>query len=142
MKKILLLLPFILLLTSLTAQRNIIPLGEWKLIEYAGSEDLTFEDFSECFWCQLGEEKSFKLNDKNLHAELNGALISYQYEIVNNQLILFKEQTIQVSTEEKGTEVQTSIGQTIFDFNRKGKKLFLVEANAQNKNSYTFLLSK
>lgn len=142
MKKIILIIPLLIFLSHAFSQKQIIPQGEWKFIEYAASNDLSFEDFSDCFWCQLGEEKSFTLSEKNLDAELNGENISYKYEIKQNQLILLKEQTVQVTSESKGTEIQTSIGQTIFDFNRKGKKLFLTEFNAQDKKTYTFLLSK
>lgn len=142
MKKITLIIPFIIFMTNVFSQKQIIPLGEWKFIEYAQSDDLIFQDFSDCFWCQLGDERSFTLSASNLIAELNGETISYNYDIKNNQLILSKEQTIQVTTKAKGTEVQTSVGQTIFDFNRKGKKLFLKESNTQENKPYTFLLSK
>lgn len=142
MKTSFLTIALVFLLNMAYSQRNTIPQGDWKFVEYAESNDLSFEDFSDCFWCQLGDEKLFTLTDKNLVAELNGETISYKYEIKNNQLILLKEQSVHVTTEASGTEVQTTIGQTIFDFNRKGKKLYLVESNAPEKKSYTFLLNK
>jgi hypothetical protein len=142
MKKIILIIPLIIYLSNVFSQKQIIPQGDWEFVEYAQSEDLSFEDFSDCFWCQLGAEKFFTLTEKYLEAELNGEQISYKYEIKNNQLILSNEQTIQVTTESEGTKTQTTTGQTIFDFIRKGKKLFLTESNAQGSKPYTFLLRK
>lgn len=142
MKKSIISIVVVLLMTNVFAQRNTIPKGDWEFIEYAGSNDLNFEDFSDCFWCQLGENKTINFKENTLIAKLNEESIVYNYEVKNNQLILSKTQIVQITTEKKGTETQTTTGQIIFDLKRKRRKLFLMEENSLNKRIYTFLKSK
>ncbi|MGB1247270.1 MAG: hypothetical protein ACPG4Z_00185 [Chitinophagales bacterium] len=113
--------------------------GAWKFVSYNNqSDDLTFQDFSACYWCQLDDSKTLLVRDGDLVANLNGQDFTFQLEYEQGELVLkYQQEVVYYSGE---TDVVESLA--IYTYYRKKKTLTLSQEENGVVNTYTFQRTK
>ncbi len=135
-----------LLFTNFVTAQNFKLEGNWRLDDVVitnfqdGENAITKEN---CFFSYyLDPINVLEINAQDLAINVGGENYLYNWQIVNHQLKLSKNNTVMLRKQDGAMETFQKEGETILDVQRKGKILLLSRTNENFEEVYTFSVAK